>query len=393
MTKRNGRVVTLLLVAVVIVSCLVASQIEYWSPVRFDVVLSAIPDGDNGGSGTTTLAQSLKISYETWQDWHIHLQSGYTDRYQSARKTFGFTYELKTVVGRFYYAWIDIPMVQYGTLPESGQIGTQSYWYLQDEVYGTAQVYLQDLSHYVGSADLVPIRFGPRDASGTSKSLRLYIGTHDGVRYVKANYQVGTSEAVDIESYLTAQGLAGAKQFTVLVVYKVQVVTYKIKPFLPGGIGESIQVVKETTSPNVPGQVAFSLPESWTGTYSTGTTFQTITKIQGGTDTVTRTIIIPSTVVLIQPTTICGTSGVCVTFTGVSTVFSGWTTTETITVQSPIIVLPDWLKGIADFLNDPFAWLKGTTNIVGLEVPNWLILVGVLIGVAIILWLLFKLLR
>jgi hypothetical protein len=371
--------VAVAIITVILVAFIAGLGLTYWDPVRFSFTLVA----DGGGSSAATMA------YETWQNWAIHLQGGGVASYVSASKSFGFPISLGgSAVGRLYYTEVQIPIRQVGQLPSENLLSgscTPSTWYNQIEVYAKAKVFFQDESHLIGEVNLVPVRFGPRDPTGTVRSLQLFIGTHDGVRYVKANYQTGTAEPVDVEGYMTSMGFSNLSQFT-LYVKVVEVLTvYKIKPCLSGGTGESIQILKTVSSPEIPGSVAFTLPQTWTGTYVTTQTWQTQTIYVTGTKTVTMTWVVPSTMVVISPTTIQG-----VTFTGVSTVFSGWTTVVTVTNEPPPIIPSDWcsIAIIGGPLCSLIDWVKGTT----FGIPNWLIFAAVVfIALWILLWILSKL--
>jgi len=367
-SKNIGIVV--LIVGVVIMAAL-SNGINYYEPVKFNLDLV-----------------STNISYETFQSWSIHLDDNTrTTSYSSAKKTYSFplsfSYEA-SVTGRLYYVEVQIPIKQVGQLPSENLLSgscTPSTWYNQIEVYGHAKVYLQDEAHFVGETDLVPVRFGPRDLSETTRNLVLYLGSHNGVKYVKANYQWGTTAPIDIESYLGTLGISGTKEF-VLYVKVIELLTvYKIKPCLAGaGAGESTQIEKEVSSPEIPGSVRFSLPVTWTGTWVSTTTWQTQTNVVGCTSqgqVCTGQWTINPTTVIIPPTTI-GTN----TFTGVSTTFTGWHTDYTWTNTPPPT---DWcsIPTLGPILCwQWWSWLDGST----FGIPNWLILVGVVI---IILYLLF----
>lgn len=369
-SKSNSSLVAILLVIVILVGILGLSGFEYWEPIRFTLAL-----------------ETGSISAETWQSWSVKLNdaNGPVVSYVSAHKSFSLPPLAVggSGTGRLYYAEISIPFKMIGVLPKEGTIGTPSYWYNELEVHASAKVFFQDESHLIGEVTLVPITFHPSDSSGTSKNLRLYVGSHDGIRYVSSNYQVTTAESLDIETYLNSQGLSGIRDYTLYVTVLEVAIIYKVMPFTNVGIG--VQTVSTTPSPPVPGDFTMHLPATWTGTYSTAQTWQTQTIYIYGTRTVTVVWTIPSTVVVIKPTTICGTSGICYTYTGVSTVFTGWATTVTVTnVPSP---LPsDWcsIPVIGPPICGIIDWVKGST----FGIPNWVILLAV---VLIILWLLWKL--
>ena len=366
--KRKANLASILIIVVIAIVILQSGIINYWQPTP--VMLS--------------LAGSNVHIADTWQKWNIQLNSatGPTSTYESAKKYIYLPFQVAPATsGRLYYAEVDIPIKYLGGLPTGGTIGKADYWYISVEILGKARVYLNDLGHFVGETNLASVHFDSYTTAGTVKDVKFIIGTHDGIKYYTGRFGIpAVSKPIDIESYLQSLGISSILEYTCIVEVTEVWVAYKVRPFTVSGIEATTKL--DEFSVTFPGQVKFSLPQTWTGTYATTTTWQTQTWGATGSETVTVTVVIPSTSIVVQPTTI-GTN----TFTGYSTVYSGTTITRTWTPVTPPPEFPDWLKwlrdGIWDFFKSLFGWNLSDWQL-------WLVIIGLVLFVILLLYLLFR---
>lgn len=371
--KRRVNLATVLILLLFAFVILQSGIINYWQPTPVYVMV------DGGGGGTS------KHIADTWQKWNIKLNSatGPTSSYESATRYIYLPYQLgPSTSGRPYYVEVEIPIKYLGGLPTYGTIGTSGYWYARTEILGVANVYLNDLGHFVGKTNLASTAFSAHDATGTVRSVKFVIGTHAGITYYTGKYGIPSqSKPIDIESYLAGLELQGITEFTLIVHVTEVWILYKVQPFLPGpGYGEAWTKVDEV-SVTFPGSVSFSLPQTWTGTYASTATWQTQTVGYTGTKTVTCTIVVPSTRISVAPTTIGS-----VTFTGYYTEYQGTTIVRTATMEYPPFEIPDFLKWL---FNGIASFFKGF----GIDLSDWqlwLALIGLVLLVILLLYLLLR---
>lgn len=367
--KKNEQAMAALLLGVIVLAALQSGYLVWTEPVH---VLMMVPNTD--GTGTTQ-----KQVANTWQEWTVRMKDGTAQVKTSGKRgiigTWGLPLDLVSGSSVPLYVEVTVPIEFTIQLPKGANLPFTSVpsWYAAFLVRETIHVYLngQDVgvAYATNYPDLV-LTYTSFDSPHKVVNFKFPILLSGSW---PSAVEAGILMPLDLRTRIAS--LPRNQPFNLGVdVYQ----SWDLGKYCdPGGkVCGNFGHQDETLQYTVGFQITMS---SFTVPFTATLPTQTI----GGTVTTS------SGVVVVVVTQIVPSISTVATGPGVTATIMGNGTTIVTTMTEPgggtlkcSTFLPDWLCGTFD----PFAWLKGSTY----GIPNWLILLGIII---VVLWILSRLLR